>query len=188
MDNMSVAVLDPPEAPPEGALDLALDAVHLVGRNSLLPLKLRVPKAPGLRAEPWHALPILQLHVLAAPRIIIRVSRLGLGVGGTVVPELVWRPVWASSSAAAAAIVGLQLHVVAAAAAAVAVAAMGLGVWVGVRVGIGPVVSRLHFLFAEDEEGVLWCLLRAVSCRALILRHSFRAADLDRRWRSQRRT
>lgn len=49
---MSVAVLDPPEAPPEGALDLALDAVHLVGRNSLLPLKLRVPKAPGLRAEP----------------------------------------------------------------------------------------------------------------------------------------
>lgn len=112
MDDLRVPALEPPEALPEGPLDLPFDAVHLVARDPPLPLQLGIGDAPGVGGRPRCALRFLQLKV---PPFIVAMEvnvRLGLRIGGTVAPELV-----------GSAIVGLQLHVVL----AVAVASIAVG-------------------------------------------------------------
>ena len=60
VNHLRVLILKPPETLPQGQFGLALRRIHFIAGNPLLPLKLRVCKAPRLD----NAFPCLKLHVL----------------------------------------------------------------------------------------------------------------------------
>lgn len=71
MNEKSASILNPSKTPPKRALDFALNRVSLIAGNPLLPLHLRITKAPRLGHRPASALPR-------------RLRRLVVGRGGAV--------------------------------------------------------------------------------------------------------
>jgi len=98
---LPVLILEPPEALAEGAFDFPFHRVHFIAGNPLLPLKLRIRKAPRLgNRGPWHAFSFLHLQVLVVW------NHLSLWIGKTVVgPEIIRPCLWWCSS-----IAPLHLH------------------------------------------------------------------------------
>lgn len=98
--HLGVPIFNPPEALPESPFHFTFNTIHFIASNPLLPLKLRVIKAPWLRRRwPSIVLSFLSLKVPVVGEIavaIVAVSHLGLRVGSTIGPELVrsWWPLW----------------------------------------------------------------------------------------------
>lgn len=91
---MPVLVLEPPKALAEGPFDFPFHRIHFIAGNPLLPLKLRIRKAPRLgNGGPWHAFSFLHLQVL------VGCNHLSLWIGNTGGPEIIRPWFWCSSIA-----------------------------------------------------------------------------------------
>lgn len=96
--HLCAPIFNPPEALPESPFHFTFNTIHFIASNPLLPLKLRVIKAPRLGRR-WTsiALSFLNLKVRVVAEIvgvIAAVGHLSLCVGSAIGPELIRRSWW----------------------------------------------------------------------------------------------